>query len=228
MSSLSGRTVLVVGATGVLGSGIAVRLAEAGARVLGTASSLESLPRVPTSVTDRFACNLRDERSIDELVVEVGRNTSTLDGIVFASGAVAFGSVGETPLSVVNDLVAINFAGPIRVVVSLIPLLEEGTDPFVLTLSGKIAEIPTAGLAAYSASKGALFAYARAAARDLRRSGIRWIDARPGHAETGLASRAVFGTAPDFGAGLSPAAVVERLMLAIESDEKDLPSEAFT
>lgn len=227
MSSLRDRTVLVVGATGVLGSALAVRLVEAGARVLGTASSPESLARIPSQITDRFVCNLRNEQSIDEFVSAVKTATSSLDGVVIASGTVAFGSMSETPMSVVDELMAVNAIGPIRVVVSLLDLLQKGADPFVLTLSGKIAEIPTAGLAAYSASKGALYSYAQAAAREVRRNGVRWIDARPGHTETGLASRAVFGTAPAFGAGLSPDAVVNRLMLAIESDEKDLPSDAF-
>ena len=84
-----------------------------------------------------------------------------------------------------------------------------------------------AGLAAYSASKTALLGYAQAAARELRRASIRWIDARPGHTETGLASRSIFGQAPAFGAGLEPAAVVARMIEAIMNDEKDLPSGSF-
>jgi cyclic-di-GMP-binding biofilm dispersal mediator protein len=84
-----------------------------------------------------------------------------------------------------------------------------------------------AGMASYSASKTALLGYAQAAAREFRKLGISWIDARPGHTETGLAGRAIFGTAPGFGAGLAPEKVAKRIVEAILNDEKDLPSTSF-
>ena len=63
--------------------------------------------------------------------------------------------------------------------------------------------------------------------RELRRSGIRLLDARPGHTDTGLAEHPVQGTAPAFGRALDPDAVAERIVRAIAGDEKDLPSTAF-
>ena len=84
-----------------------------------------------------------------------------------------------------------------------------------------------AGLSSYSASKTALHGFATAATREFRRAGIRWIDARPGHTETGLAGRAIFGVAPAFGAGLKTEDVVARIVKAINDDEKDLPSGSF-
>jgi cyclic-di-GMP-binding biofilm dispersal mediator protein len=53
------------------------------------------------------------------------------------------------------------------------------------------------------------------------------VDARPGHTESGLATRAIFGQAPNFGAGKTVPEVVTRIVTAIKEDEKDLPSTAF-
>ncbi|MBU4465716.1 MAG: SDR family NAD(P)-dependent oxidoreductase [Actinobacteria bacterium] len=129
-------------------------------------------------------------------------------------------------------LFAVNAIGPIRLVRAATPALvasaAEGREPFVVTLSGIVSELPTAGIAAYSASKSALAAFAKASARGLKRTGVRLIDARPGHTETGLASRPIFGTAPKFPAGLTPETVVDRIVVAIASSENDLPSTAFT
>jgi cyclic-di-GMP-binding biofilm dispersal mediator protein len=104
---------------------------------------------------------------------------------------------------------------------------EKGNEPFFLNISGVVAEQPMAGLAAYSASKAAVYAFNQAAAKELRRVGIRVIDARPGHTETGLASRPLFGTAPAFPAGMDASAVAARIVEAIQSDERDLPASAF-
>jgi hypothetical protein len=56
---------------------------------------------------------------------------------------------------------------------------------------------------------------------------VRLLDARPGHTETGLATRPVEGRAPSFPPGLDPDAVAARIVRAIVDGEKDLPSSAF-
>jgi cyclic-di-GMP-binding biofilm dispersal mediator protein len=102
-----------------------------------------------------------------------------------------------------------------------------GHTPFIVNLSAVVAEQPTAGMAAYSASKAALTAYDTAAARELRRAGIRLIDARPPHTETGLAERPIFGPTPRLPRGLAPEDVAARVVAAILDDDSDLPSGAF-
>ena len=61
----------------------------------------------------------------------------------------------------------------------------------------------------------------------MKRAGVRWIDARPGHTETGLASRALSGESPNFGTGMAPDTVARRIVEAMVGDDKDLPSTAF-
>ena len=216
MATLENKTILVIGANGGLGRHFVQQLGKSGAVVISASSS---------------DVNLENAESIERFAKHVLTNHGSVDGIVLAAGLVAFGSIVETPAEVRERLMRVNFLGQVDLVSALLPALtssaESGNAPFVLSISGVISESPMAGLAAYSASKTALLGYAQAAARELRRASIRWIDARPGHTETGLASRAIFGQAPAFGAGLEPAAVVARMIEAIKNDEKDLPSGSF-
>jgi cyclic-di-GMP-binding biofilm dispersal mediator protein len=94
-------------------------------------------------------------------------------------------------------------------------------------MSGVVAESPMAGLAAYSATKAGLWAFGQALTREVRKDGIRVIDARPGHTETGLATRAIAGTSPAFPTGMTPDSVADRIIRAILDGETDLPSTAF-
>jgi len=64
-------------------------------------------------------------------------------------------------------------------------------------------------------------------AREARRKGVRVIDARPPHTETGLAGRAIAGTAPKMGEGLEPGVVARVICDGIESGATDLGSDAF-
>ena len=124
-----------------------------------------------------------------------------------------------------------NALGPMRLMRAAVQPLRQsaqaGRDPFFLTVSAVVAEQPMAGMAAYSASKAALTAYDAAAAREWRREGIRVIDARPPHTETGLATRPIHGQAPRLPQGLTPQQVADRIVAALEGTDKDLPSSAF-
>jgi cyclic-di-GMP-binding biofilm dispersal mediator protein len=53
------------------------------------------------------------------------------------------------------------------------------------------------------------------------------LDAHPGHTETGLSSRAVFGVAPNFPAGMTAEHVTQVILASILADETALPSERF-
>ena len=63
--------------------------------------------------------------------------------------------------------------------------------------------------------------------REARRSGIRVLDARPRHADTGLAGRAIEATAPMMPAGLSAASVASAICDALEPGAVDLPTGGF-
>lgn len=228
---IESKKVLVVGASGVLGKQISSSLQSRGAQVFGTASTIASSSRLASDLHERLILDLEDSASISAVAHYLAEKYDSIDGVIFASGLVAFGSIEETPSTVFERLMKVNTSGPIHLTQSILANLNKsaslGNEPFLLTISGVISEAPMAGLAAYSASKAALAGFIKAASKELRKSGIRVLDARPGHTETGLATRAIFGTAPMFGSGKSPQRVAQRIVDAIMNDEKDLPSSDF-
>ena len=228
----SGKSVLVVGASGVFGSEFSSQLMAAGAIVAGTAKNAESSQRLQADLTARLLVDLELPSSISALTNYLNSLPTPIDGVILASGLVAFGSAFETPSEITNRLMQVNALGQIQLIRELLPKLQEsaeaGRSPFVLSLSGVISEKPMAGLASYSASKTALYGYSLAAAKEFRKLGISWVDARPGHTETGLAGRAIYGSAPNFGKGLEPEVVVERILRGIQNSETDFPSSSFS
>lgn len=230
MTDLGGRSVLVAGASGGLGAPISRLLAEAGAQLTLVARDEQRLAGIGVDA-ESVAVDLgragMAARAVEAAVAAHGR----LDGVVYAAGAVAFGPASEACDEVLIELFTVNTLAPMRLLRAAHPYLEasaqDGGKPFVVHLSGLVADKPLPGMAAYSASKAALAAFDAAAARELRRVGVRLIDARPPHTETGLAERPLAGTAPRLPAGLAPDVVASRILSAIQADEKDLPSAAF-
>ena len=230
MTPVRDLSILVAGATGGLGAPISRLLADAGARLtlLGRdRSRLEALGLDAALVVG----DLRQAGTAAEAVSAALAAHGGLDGLIVASGAVAFGPVVELADDVLVDLFVLNTLAPIRLLRAALPALSAsataGRQPFAVHLSAIVAESPAAGMAAYSASKGALTAFDAAAGRELRRAGIRLVDARPPHTETGLAERPLAGTAPRLGHGLDPEAGAARVLAAVVGDERDLPSSEF-
>lgn len=231
MSNFAGKHILVVGASGAFGVEFSGQLMAQGALVSGTAKSAESSARLRHDLASRLLLDLESSQSIAALADYLLAQPMPLDGIIFASGLVAFGRIEETPIDITQRLMQVNALGQIDLVQRLLPKLiassTAGQSPFVVSISGVISEMPMASLAAYSASKTAMHGYSVAASKELAKLGIRWMDARPGHTESGLASRAIFGTAPNFGVGKAVPDVVARIVEGIASNEKDLPSSSF-
>ena len=225
--SLDRAVVAVVGASGGLGAPLSHLLHARGATVVLAGRDPRRLASVGLpGDTLVVPLDLRDPTAGDALVEAVSNRHGRLDGLVGAAGVVAFGNLVDTDDVVLEELVLTNLLGPLWLLKRTVPLLA-ASKGFVLHVSAVVAEQPLAGMAAYSASKAALTAADVAIHRELRRSGIQVIDARPPHTETGLATRPLAGTAPALPAGLDPDAVVAHLVAAIEAGETSVPSEAF-
>lgn len=221
--SFENKTVLVIGSSGVLGAEISRLLVAAGARVLGTATSQDSAGRIPVEVQLKLLLDLRDPQSIDTLANYL-LASEKLDGIVMASGRVGFGRFGDTTSEDVSSLMQVNFLGFAELLTKVAPALN--ADSFVCAITGVVAEKSFPGMAAYSASKSALSAWLGVAALELRRQGVKVFEVRPGHTETGLATRPLFGEAPAMPEGMNPSQVAAKIVDAI-AERKTLGSTDF-
>jgi cyclic-di-GMP-binding biofilm dispersal mediator protein len=219
--NLEGSSIVLAGATGRLGREIGSRLVKAGARLVLFGRDQDRLAeldlpghRVCGDIADAEACRDAVETAIDAH----GR----LDGVVNATGVVAFGLVEELDDETVDELLATNLIGPLRLAREALPKIEKGG--FIANLSAVVAESPVAGMAFYSATKAALTSLDRAFAREARRRRVDVLDLRPPHTETGLAARPIAGVAPKLPEGLDPDAVAERIVGSIEAREREVAS----
>lgn len=222
---LQDASVVVVGATGGIGRELARRLHERGARLTlagRDADRIAGLGLPHPGVT----ADLRDADAGTSVVRAALDAHGRIDGVVNAVGVVAFGNLIDTDPVVIEELFLVNTLGALWLAQAAIPALQEQRG-FLCNVSAVVAEQPLPGMAAYAASKAALTAADAAIRRELRRVGIHVLDARPPHTETELAHHPIGGTAPKLPTGLDPGAVAERIVVAIEADEPELPSDAF-
>jgi short-subunit dehydrogenase len=228
---LSGSVVAVVGAGGGLGSAISAVLADAGASVVlvgRTPGPLQAVAAQHPGLTGavQVVCDVRDPGAGDLVRRAIDDGPGRLDGLVVASGVVAFGDLVDTADDTIEELFLTNVMGPLWLIRRLVPLLADSAG-FVANLSAVVAEAPVPSMAAYSASKAALTAADVALARELRRRGIAVCDLRPPHTETGLAGRPIAGSAPRLPQGLDPQSVAATVVAAIVAGDREVPASRF-
>lgn len=230
MTDLAGAAVLVTGASGGLGSAIASRLADAGARLAVSGRDVDRLDSAPQGA-HRIAADLSRPGDPEALVEQAVQHLGRLDGLVHAAGVVAFGAAQDADDDLLDELFLVDTLGPIRLVRSALPHLrraaEDRPGAFAVLISAVVAEQPVPGMAAYSAAKSALSAFGIALGKEVRRQGVRVIDVRPPHTETGLASRPIAGTPARLPEGLSPEVVADRIVSAIVDGERELAAADF-
>lgn len=212
---------LVVGASGGLGGALVRALRDAGARIAVTGRDPVRLAAAAgDGAVAAIRLDLSEPTAADQAVAEAADALGGLDLVVCCAGAVAFGPVTELDDAVLMRLFEANVLGPIRLARAAIPALSPGG--MLVMISGVVADQPTAGMAAYSASKAALTAFDRALARELRRGGIHVLDVRPPHLATGLAERPLAGTAPRLGPGRDPADAAACIVAAIAAGAREV------
>lgn len=219
---LSGARVLVVGASGVLGEGIAARLRDAGARLALTSRTTGRLDDLAGRLRPEHTAvlDLVDVEACRRVVDQTAEALGGLDAVVVASGSAAFGAAEEEDDAVVEELFAVNTLGPMAVVRAALRHL--GSGGAVAAITAILADHPTAGMAAYSASKSATSAYLSALRREVRRRRITVLDARPPHMETGLAERALAGDPPRMPAGHDIDDVLDTIVRGITEGAAEL------
>ncbi len=177
--SLDGRVALVAGGAGGIGSAIVSCLAEAGARVV----VVDRDARAEGSV-EAVACDLTDPGAVSRRVAEVAERHGRIDLVVHAAGITR--DAGLTRLSDADwrTVMAANVDSAFFLLRAAGPALRTAGGGAVVLVSSINGERGKAGQANYAASKGALNALARTAAREWGRHRIRVNVVAPGWIET--------------------------------------------
>jgi len=164
---LKGKTALVTGASGGLGSEIAKRLAAAGAHILLNGRHAERLSSLMRAIVDVggsakiIVSDLRDEDAAVTLLSSVDR----VDILVNNAGDRDRRSLAGLDREAVRNLLEINLVAPFDLARTLSLRMPVGGR--IINITSIAAQIARSGDAAYTMTKGGLDALTRALAAEL-------------------------------------------------------------
>jgi len=189
---LHGKIALVTGASGGIGSAIAQRLAEAGAKV---AVHYYTDSDQANAVTDRInksggdastiKADLRLEADCQQLLEHSVVKLGLPDILVNNAGAQPVSSLINMTTTELNDVLSTNIAAPVLLTRLFAAMqkdnaLDAGRNASITNIASIEGLQPRAGHSHYASSKAALIMFTRAAALELGQHGIRVNAVSPG------------------------------------------------
>jgi NAD(P)-dependent dehydrogenase (short-subunit alcohol dehydrogenase family) len=192
-ATLAGRVALVTGASSGIGGATALRLAEAGARVIAAGRDESRLGAVVSDLRkhgEGLAVDLSRPDQIAELMTGIAARHSRLDILVINAGVSNAPDIGDLDPAAYDRLMDVNVKGAVFTFVHALPLLAEGASVvFVGSVAGRKGQ---PGDPLYAGSKGFIRAFARnvGTSPDLMARRIRVNIVSPGPIETPLTEAA--------------------------------------
>jgi NAD(P)-dependent dehydrogenase (short-subunit alcohol dehydrogenase family) len=221
---VTGKTVLVTGASFGIGEATAQKLAAAGATVLLAARSADKLDELSETITVcgghavSYPADLSDEATVTALATRILDERGAPDIVVNNAGKSIRRSLHhqyERPHDF-DRTIGINYLGPIRLLLGLLPAMRErGTGHVVNVSSVGVRVPPGPRWGAYQASKGAFDMWLRSVAPELHADGVDVTSIYMALIHTRMTApteslRNVPGLYPDQAADIIAKAIIER------------------
>lgn len=177
MEKLNGKKVLIVGATGGIGSQTARLLAGSGADLYLSGRKADELSALAHSLqvpAERiFITDLTDEASVNAMAEQINVQSGALDILINASGIGIIKPVEQLSLSEFTTTVNANLIGSFILVKAFLPGMKAAKKGLIINIPGVLGKVPMAGAAAYSASKYGLVGMMQSIREELKRTDIR-------------------------------------------------------
>ena len=192
---LTGKVVIVTGASEGIGAACAAEFGRYGARLSLTARSEEALHKAAPGalVTPGDLTHEDTRRAVVERTLE---RYGAIDALVNCAGAGLYLPSWEAPLEEVRRLMELNFfalLGMTQLVAAHMRARRQGSIVNVGSIAGKVT-LPW--LTLYSASKSAVGTLTEGMRMELRRDGIRTMLVCPGYVKTNFQRNALAGQPP--------------------------------
>jgi NAD(P)-dependent dehydrogenase (short-subunit alcohol dehydrogenase family) len=167
---MKGKTIVITGAAGALGTAVSASLAAAGARVI--ALDLAEIKSVGVFELAIGGVDLTSPEAVQRAFAAIGTRFATLDGLANIAGGFRWETVADGSVATWDRLYAMNLKSVVLACQAGLPLLRRPGGAIV-NISAAASQRAEAGMGAYAASKAGVSRLTESLAAELKDSGVR-------------------------------------------------------
>ena len=192
MTRFDGKSAIITGGAGGIGSTTCRRFAAEGARVAVLDRDEAGAQKVAREIegaggkAQAFACDITDRQSVDAAVAASESALGPVAILVNNAGFDIFKPFLKTEPSEWERLIAINLRGPLHMHHAVLPGMVERRYGRVVNVASDAARVGSTGEAVYAACKSAMLGFSKTLAREHARHGITLNVVCPGPTSTNL------------------------------------------
>lgn len=186
--TLEGRTALVTGGAGGIGSAICRQLAALGARVVIVDLNIAGARAIAANLKEAaaYSVDLSEPASVEALVENVKREVGRVDVLVNNAGWDKVEPFTQSHPATWDRLLNINLRGPIQLTHAFLGDMLARQWGRLVYISSDAARVGSAGESVYSACKAGLIGFSKTMAREAARSQVTSNVVCPGPSDTPL------------------------------------------
>jgi len=219
------KNIVLTGAAGGIGSLLAARLAERGARVVLVDANEDALKKVSAGI--KHSKTIAGDLSSDEGCLAVAdaakKAFGQIDVLINLAGLMSFRCFEDEEIAVMDRIIQVNLLGAMRLTRHLLPGMVERNDGRIINVGSVFGSIGFAYFSAYSASKFGLRGFSEALRRELHDTNVKVMYVAPRAVKTPLNTGRIMRMGAETGMNMdAPEHVVGKILKAVENDRKEV------
>lgn len=187
---LSGKIALVTGASRGIGAAIADTLAQAGATVIGTATSESGAQAIGERLAQwggkGRALNAADENGIENLISDIEQEFGKLDILVNNAGITRDNLLMRMKEEEWDEIMHVNLKSVFRASKAVLRGMMKQRSGRIINITSVVGTMGNAGQTNYAAAKAGLIGFAKSMAREVGSRGITVNCVAPGFIDTDM------------------------------------------
>lgn len=232
--NLNNKTIWITGASSGIGEAIAKELSKKNVTLVLSARRKEELERVKKECASSstiliYSLDLEDSINAATWVDDVLKLTPNIDILINNGGVGHMGDVIKMDAKVERRVMEVNFWGHVMLTKAILPHFIKNNAGMICTTGSILGKFGSPSLAAYAASKHALYGYYDSLREELRDTNIQVMMVTPGFINTDVTKSSYTADGKVLGKnsvaqekGMKPEELAKKLVSAVEKEKKSV------